>query len=104
MDRIETLKSYLSENPTDNFLQYALALEYIKAGDDGKALELLERLLQNDETYVGSYYHLGKLLERLQQEEKAIATYEKGIAMAKQAGDRHAANELRSALEELQDL
>ena len=61
-------------------------------------------MLQNDETYVGSYYHLGKLLERLQQEEKAIATYEKGIEMAKQVGDAHAANELRSALEELQDL
>lgn len=30
MDRVEQLLIYLAENPRDSFLQYALALEYIK--------------------------------------------------------------------------
>lgn len=33
MDRVEQLLIYLAENPRDSFLQYALALEYIKKGE-----------------------------------------------------------------------
>lgn len=102
MDRIDILKSYLSENPADNFLQHALALEYSKMGDDDKAIQLFDELLQRDESYVGSYYQLGKLLEKKQQPEKAAAVYKKGIEMANHANEKRAANELRRALEELE--
>ena len=37
MDRIEQLKAFLVENPDDSFVQHALALEYIKLGDDAAA-------------------------------------------------------------------
>ncbi|HEU4901258.1 MAG TPA: hypothetical protein VFT06_00665 [Flavisolibacter sp.] len=50
---------------------------------------------------MGSYYHLAKLLERQGQSEAAIAVYEKGLQVAKQAGDRHAYNELQAAYEDL---
>ena len=53
------------------------------------------------EGYIGSYYHLAKLLERNDKTEEAIAVYEKGMEEAKKAGDNHAFGELRGAWEEM---
>lgn len=103
MDRIEKLKEFLRGNPTDSFLQHALALEYIKAGDDAVARSLFEDILTRDPGYIGSYYHLAKLLERIGETALAIKCYETGIYQAGVAGDRHALNELRGAYDELAD-
>jgi len=103
MERIEKLKEMLAGQPGDSFLQHALALEYIKAGDDGQARFLFEQILAADENYIGSYYHLAKLLERNGETAGAIRWYEKGMLKAKAAGDRHSYNELRAAYEELAD-
>jgi len=104
MDRIEKLKQFLENNPQDSFIQHALALEYIKLGDDGEARQLFEELLHREPGYVGSYYHLGKLLERKDEMDAAIRWYEKGMEEAKKAGDNHAFGELRGAYEELDSL
>ena len=101
MDRIERLKNFLSTNPNDSFVQHALALEYIKVGNDASARQLFEKVLQRDENYIGSYYHLAKLLERTGDRDGAIAVYEKGLAKAREAGEQQAYNELRSAYEDL---
>ena len=91
----------LEANPTDSFLNHALALEYIKLGEDQQARILFETLLTREPGYVGSYYHIAKLHERIGETEKASYWYEKGMETAKQAGDNHAFGELRSAYEEL---
>jgi Tfp pilus assembly protein PilF len=101
MERISKLKAMLETNPVDNFLQHALALEYIKAGNDEEARKLFENILNNEPSYIGSYYHLAKLLERNGNNETAIKWYEKGMEEAKKSGDTHAFNELKSAYEEL---
>ena len=101
MERIEKLKEFLLTNPTDSFLQHALALEYIKIGNDEDARRLFEEILNREPGYVGSYYHLAKLLERMEQTDEAIAMYEKGMQESKKAGDNHAFGELRGAYEEL---
>ena len=101
MERIEKLKQFLSSNPTDSFLQHALALEYIKTGDDEEARKLFEEILNREPSYIGSYYHLGKLLERNDEIDDAIKWYKKGMEEAKKAGENHAFGELRGAWEEL---
>lgn len=101
MERIEKLKQFLQANPTDSFLQHALALEYIKIGNDEDARRLFDEILNREPGYIGSYYHLAKLLERMEQTDEAIAVYEKGMEEAKKAGDNHAFGELRGAYEEL---
>lgn len=101
MDRINTLKEYLIESPEDSFLQHALALEYVKTGNESNARLLFETILNRDAGYVGSYYHLAKLLERTGDTNEAIMVYEKGMAACKQAGDNHAYNELQAAYEDL---
>ena len=103
MDKIEKLKEYLQASPGDSFLQHALALEYVKLGDEAGARQLFEEILTHDPGYVGSYYHLGKLLERTGEPQLAIEWYEKGLAAAKAAGDRHAYGELQGAYDEAMD-
>ncbi len=91
----------LVTNAKDNFLRHALALEYIKMGEEAKAKELFVTILEEFPEYVGSYYHLAKLLEKGGETQHAIEWYEKGMAAAKTAKDQHAYNELQSAYEDL---
>ena len=101
MDRIEKLKDFLKETPADSFLQHALALEYIKLGNDEEARRLFEIVLNREPGYIGSYYHLARLLERKGDNDAAVKVYEKGMEEAKKAGNNHAYGELRGAYEEL---
>ena len=101
MNRIEKLKEFLQVNPKDSFVQHALALEYVKAGDDAIARKQFEELLEREPGYVGSYYHFGKLLERSGETDKAIKIYERGMQEAKKAGDEKNFGELRGVYEEL---
>ena len=103
MSRIEKLEEYLKTSGKDSFLQHALALEYIKVGDDEKARKLFNEVLLREPTYVGSYYHLGKLLERVGEFDKAIRIYKRGMEEAKRAGDNHSYNELMGALEDIEE-
>lgn len=100
-ERIEKLKAFLKDTPNDCFLNHALALEYVKLGNDTEARQLFEQNTVNDPAYVATYYHLGKLLERLQEQDNAIKIYEEGMKQAKIAGDMHSYNELQAAHEDL---
>ena len=101
MNRIEKIQELLQQTPSDNFLRHALALEYIKIENDREARALFESILQDSPEYVGSYYHLGKLLERNGETNLAIEWYEKGMMQAKALNDQHAYNELQAAYEDL---
>jgi tetratricopeptide (TPR) repeat protein len=100
-DRITKIKSFLEQSPNDLFLNHALALEYIKIGDDDQAKLLFEKNRQTDSNYIATYYHLGKLLERTGHTEDAVKIYEIGMAVTKAANDNHAYNELQGAYEDL---
>ena len=103
MSRIKKLLEYIKQNGKDSFLQHALALEYIKIDRDEEARNVFNELLLREPTYVGSYYHLGKLLERAGNFEKAIKIYERGMQEAKKAGDMHSYNELMGAKEDVEE-
>ena len=103
MEKIEKLKSFLVSSPEDPFLNHALALEYIKMGNDPEAKNLFLEILDRDPSYIGSYYHLARLFERADEMANAKVWYEKGMIAAKEAGDGHAINELRAAFEDLTD-
>jgi len=100
-NRIEKLQAFLKESPNDCFLNHALALEYIKLGNDTDARELFEKNVVTDPGYIATYYHLGKLLERVGEQQLAIAIYEQGMQQAKKAGDMHTYNELQAAYDDL---
>ena len=101
--RIEKLLEFLKATPNDCFLNHALALEYVKEGDEASARKYFEYNLNNDAGYVATYYHLGKLLERIGEQTAAIGIYEKGMAQAKATKDMHSYSELQAAYEDLAD-
>ncbi len=100
---MEKLKEMLAADPGDPFLLHALALENIREGNEAEAELLFIDILTRNPDYVGSYYHLGRLLERTGRPAEAAAWYEKGMAAAKKEGDRHAWNELQTAFDDITD-
>ena len=100
LSRLEKLLEFLQNEPNDEFLQYALATEYLRLNDTEKALWYYENLVKNHPDYVGTYYHLGKLYEALNRKEDAVGTYEKGMETAKRKRDNHAFSELQAVYRE----
>ena len=96
-ERLQQLLSFLENKPDDSFINFAIAKEYEGLGDDEMAMKFYLKLVQNDEMYVGTYYHLGALYEKSGAIEKAFSTYNKGMKIAKSQGDQHAYNELAGA-------
>jgi Tfp pilus assembly protein PilF len=103
MDRINRILEMLKQEEHDSFLQHALALEYIKIGNDDEAKKLFDNILNREPNYLGSYYHLGKLLERIGTPQEAMHVYQKGMGIAKAANDSHTYNELQAAYEDAKD-
>lgn len=101
MDRIEQLKIFLKNNPDDCFLNHALALENIKVGKLEEGKTIFVKNLQHDVKYLATYYHLGKAYEALKENDEAMAIYEQGMKVAKEANDMHTYNELQAAYEDL---
>ena len=101
MNRIEILKGFLAENPNDSFSRYALALEFIKLGQNDDALREFETVKSNDPAYVATYFQLGQLYSKLGRTHDAEKTFRSGITVAAKAGDEHTRSELEGALEGL---
>ena len=99
--RIDILNQLLQKSPDDAFLHHALALEYVKLGNESEARRCFERNKTSAPEYVATYYHLGKLIERSGNNAGAMHIYEEGMRIAKAAGDNHTYNELQAAYEDL---
>jgi len=101
--RISRLYKFLEEDPRDPFVRFALATEYRKIGEDERALQWFEQLVEDRPDYVGTYYHLGKLYGDLGRMTEARETFSRGIETASSIHDFHAISELRSAKMELEE-
>jgi tetratricopeptide (TPR) repeat protein len=95
--RLQKLLEFFEAEPNDQFIQYALATEYVKLNDTDKALRFYESLVNNHPGYTGTYYHLGKLYETLGRKDEALQTYQKGMLVTREKRDNHAYSELQSA-------
>lgn len=96
--RLHILKELLEKEPTDSFLNYALALEYAKENDLPKAIAVIETIIARDPAYLASYYQLGKLYEQQNEIQKALFAYNQGLVVAQQQKNQKTVNELREAI------
>ena len=94
--RLSKLISMHEEDPSDDFVQFALAQEYQKLGQIEKALSWYQNLKANNPGYVGLYYHLGGLLADKGEVDQAIEIYNQGIDVARNQNDQHALSELQN--------
>lgn len=102
MSRLDQLLAFHEEDPDDSFVRFALASEYVKLKRWEDALTAFRELHEKDPSYVGLYYHYGKLLQRLGKSDQAAGIYREGIAVATRLTDFHARSELQSALLEME--
>lgn len=102
-DKIKKLARYVQQNPGDSFSKFALALEFMKKNEVERARMLFESIRDQDPEYLGVYYHLGKLYERIGEPEKAEKSYERGLQVARDKNEARAHRELKEALEQLED-
>ena len=101
MNRIEILKGFLEENAKDSFSRYALALEYVKLGQNEDAVREFEAVKKNDPDYVPTYFQLGQLYQKIGRIHEAEKTFLTGMTVAAKMGDEHTRSELEAALEAL---
>lgn len=101
--RLQQLFQFLEKAPDDSFTLYSIAYEYLQLGELNKAVEYFQKLRDIDPKYIGLYYHLGKTLLLLDQAEEAKQTYQSGIQLAQEQGDKHAEGELQRALQQQLD-
>jgi tetratricopeptide (TPR) repeat protein len=101
MSRLEDLKR-IAEKSKKPLPWYGLAMEYRSVGDYAASVETFERVHLIDAKYVPAYFMCAQVLaEHLAQPERARAELERGIAIALEVGDAHAADEMRGMLETL---
>lgn len=101
--RLQQLQQLLLQEPNDEFLQYAIAMEYVSAKQIQKAIERLEKILGNNKNYLAAYYQLGKCYEAQNKTTEAKNIYEQGIGIAHAQNKTKTLNELREALFLLED-
>jgi len=102
--RLQKLLDFLAAEPNDEFLQYALATEYLRLNDIDNALAYYGKLISEHPNYFGTYYHLGKLYEKLGRKDEAISTYQKGMQVTREQRNNHAFSELQGAYNQLSGL
>lgn len=100
MDRLPMLRKLVETRPGDPFPRYGLAMELAKR-EDGEAVEAFEALLRDHPGYVPSYLMFGNLLVKRGERARAGQVLDRGIEVARAAGDEHALSELQSARAEL---
>jgi tetratricopeptide (TPR) repeat protein len=101
--RLQQLQQMLVQEPHDEFLQYAIAIEYFSANNFEKALDCLKNILHSNPEYLAAYYQMGKCYEELKQYDNAKSIYTKGIELAQKQNKTKTLNELREALFLLED-
>lgn len=103
MERYHQIQKMLEEQPDDEFLHYALALECINMERVDEGISILEKLRERAPEYLGLYYKLANTYSLTGQHEKAVETFKAGIRLADDQQDFKTRNELKQALALMED-
>ena len=103
-DRLIKLLELKETIPNDPFLDYAMALEYVKLDDVEKAASLFSMLYQDYPDYLPFYYHYGALLMNTNRGEQSEEVLQKGVLLAKSQNDMRTLAELEGLLVIIEDL
>jgi tetratricopeptide (TPR) repeat protein len=91
----------LAKEPDDVFLNFGLAMEWAKEGDIELALAQFDRVLILDANYTGAYFHKANTLIAAGRGDEARDVLTRGITVAKEQSNDHAAEEMAGLLREI---
>ena len=100
--RKQQIEEMLVETPDDPELRYMLAMEHASAGDDPAAVLCFEEIIRRQPDYPPAYHMAGRALQHLSRFTEARQILERGIPIAMQQGNPHAAGEMQELLDNLE--
>ena len=95
MGMIESFERMLTSGQDSALLRYGLGNEYLKVGQEEKAILHLAHAVQQDPGYSAAWKLYGKALTAAGRNQDALAAFDKGIDTAEAKGDIQAAKEMR---------
>jgi predicted Zn-dependent protease len=101
MDKVAMLSEILTQNPTDAFARYGLAMEHASLGNTETAVEEFNRLLSQHPDYTAGYFMCAQTLLKAGRNGDAKERLEQGIESAEKTGNQHARSEMQAVLDDL---
>ena len=101
MDRVAMLKQMVEQRPDDPFPRYGLAMELRKGDQTDEAWAAFDSLMTDHPDYLPTYLMAGTFLHGLERTAEAREVLQRGIEVARKAGDGHTLSELEAALVDL---
>ncbi len=99
---LERLEAMLAAGGDSASLRFALATGYLKQDETERAIEHAEVAVSMDPDYSAAWRLLGQAQVAAGEEAAAAASFERGIAVARQRGDRQVEKEMQVFLRRLQ--
>ncbi|MFO0959883.1 MAG: hypothetical protein U0800_21020 [Isosphaeraceae bacterium] len=98
------MEASLADQPGDEFLRYALAMQCIHDGDvEVGRLGLLALIADNPDS-IAAYQQLGQSYAESDEADEAREILARGIRRARALGDHHAASEMEAIHEGLEGI
>jgi cytochrome c-type biogenesis protein CcmH/NrfG len=102
MDKIAALAEILTQDPTNAFARYGLAMEYASQGNIETSLAEFARLLADNPDYTAGYFMAAQTLAKAGRTDEAKSRLGEGIASARRTGNQHALSEMQAMLDDLE--
>ena len=103
LSRIDMVLQLLVKEPNDEFLNYALGLEYLAELDLSNAEKQFRKVITLNADHIASYYQLGKLFESQLKNTEALNHFKTGLEKAKEQKNNRSVNEFEEAIFNLED-
>jgi cytochrome c-type biogenesis protein CcmH/NrfG len=100
--RKDQIEEMLKDEPNDPELRYMLAMEHASTGHDAEAVRCFEDLIVRCPHYAPGFHQGGRTLARVGRIDEARAVLRKGIPVALEQGNEHAAGEMQELLASLE--
>ncbi len=91
----------LADEPQDDFLRYSLALEMNNDDETEEALRALATLCDQSKPYVAAFFRSAQILADIERVGPAREFLRRGIEVAREYDDLHAAAEMSEMLTDL---
>lgn len=103
MSRREKLEQLLQSEPDDAFLNFGLAMEYVKEGRVDEAVAQFDRTMTIDPDYTAAHHLKGQVLAAAGRVAEARDALRAGLEAAKRVGNQHAVEEMSELLAQLDE-
>jgi Flp pilus assembly protein TadD len=95
VSRIDQITKMLESEPDDVFLNFTLGLELAKGERREQAVSQFQRVIELKSDYSAAYLAMARCLIDLDRRDEARTALEKGAAVAQEAGDLHARDQMK---------